>query len=174
MHIPNKQERREISLIERYGVDNASECVQASHQQYRPTLARCLAMLEMESSGRNIFGADPGGTALPRAWFDTPVTEQKYQVYKMRRNEGMTPNGVGPTQLTATFLQVAAEKRGGCWVPLHNMEVGFAYLHTLMLQRGEWGGFESYNGSGPAAIAYANRAVAHAKTWRARLVTIGE
>lgn len=163
-------DRQRVKLIESHGIQNAKTCVEVEHQQYRPTLARCLAMLENESSGRNIFGADPGGTALPRGWYNALVTEDRYKVYAKRRNEGMTPNGVGPCQLTATFLQVAADRRGGCWVPKHNMEIGFAFLHGLILQHGVFGGFEAYNGSGPAAVAYAERAVHRARIWEARLI----
>jgi hypothetical protein len=167
MHIPNKQERKEIDLIEHYGVENASVIVQVSHQSYRPTLARCLAMIEKESGGANIFGGDPGGLALPRAWFETEVTHSKYEVYAKRRDEGMTPNGVGPTQLTSTFLQVAADKKGGCWEPLHNCEIGFAFLHGLILRFGVAGGFGSYNGSGPNG-SYAQNALLQAKAWENR------
>lgn len=166
------RDRRVFNLLEGHGIHNAEAVIEAEHQQYRPTLARCLAMLENESGGANIFGADPGGTALPRVWYNTAVTHDKYKVYLKRRHEGLTPNGVGPCQLTAAFLQDAADKRGGCWVPKHNMEVGFAFLHGLILRRGVFGGFESYNGSGPAAVAYANRAMARAEAWETRLKAI--
>lgn len=163
----NDQQR--VQLIKAHGIQNAATCVEVEHQHFRPTLARCLALLENESGGENIFGADPGGTALPRVWYDTVVTEEKYRVYLHRRNEGMTPNGVGPCQLTSAFLQDAADKKGGCWQVKPNMEVGFAFLHGLMLAHGPFGGFEAFNGSGPAAVAYAERAIARAELWERRL-----
>lgn len=172
MFLPSGHDRKVIRLIEQHGISNAETAVEVEHQHYRPTLARCLALLENESSGRNIFGADPGGTALPRAWYDTEVTEQKYKVYLQRRHEGLTPNGVGPCQLTDPFEQDAADRRGGCWKVKPNMEVGFAFVHGLILRYGPFEGFRHYNGSGPAAFAYAERAMARAKAWEARLGAI--
>lgn len=157
-----------VKLISDWGVGNAQACVQASHQEYRPTLARCLALLENESGGRNVFGAE--GEACLREWYDQEVTQTRYSFYKLRRNQGLSPNGVGPTQLTDPSLQIAAEKRGGCWIPLHNMEIGFGFLHGLILRYDSvWEGFRAYNGSGPAAESYANRAVERAATWERRL-----
>lgn len=153
-------------LMRQHGLENVLTCIEVEHQRYRPTLERCIALLENESGGANIFGADVGGSALPREWYGTAVTQSKYEVYKHRRQSGLTPNGVGPCQLTSAFLQDSADSKGGCWVPAHNMEVGFAFLHTLILQHGVWGGFKAYNGSGPAAVSYANRAVARADMWQ--------
>jgi hypothetical protein len=130
----------------------------AAEKQDRPTIQRCCALLLNESSGGyNIYGHEG---PCPELW-GQPVTEQNYQVYKAARNRGEGNNGVGPTQLTATGFQVEAENLGGCWNPLYNMDVGFHFLHELIERYGVWGGFRSYNGSGPAAEAYADRAVAH-------------
>jgi hypothetical protein len=177
----NAQDERRVALITDYGIDNAAACVAASHQEYRPTLARCLAMLENESGGRNIFGADPWdpgayprGAALPPEWRDSEVTQHRYTIYKERRNAGCQPNGVGPTQITDASLQEAAERAGGCWIPLHNMSVGFGFLHGLIEQLGSvWDGFRAYNGSGPAADAYADRALERAELWEHRLAHRG-
>lgn len=166
-----------IKIIDAWGVDNADACVRAAHQNYRPTLPRCLAMLEMESGGRNVFGGDPWnseeypkGPALPDKWHDTDVNWIKYESYKHKREQGLQPNGVGPTQLTSVFLQVAADKKGGCDNPLPNMEVGFAYLHGLILRAGDpWAGARDYNGSGPAAESYANNFMLRAEAWERRL-----
>jgi hypothetical protein len=161
-----------VKLISDWGVGNASDCV-AAHNRIGLDLSDCLAMLENESGGRNIFGADPGGNALPSAWFDTSVTRAKYTFYKLRRNLGMTPNGVGPCQLTSTDLQREAEKAGGCWKPLHNMGVGFNFLKQLQAIHGREGGFAAYNGSGPAAVAYGQRAMERAAIWHDRFVKAG-
>jgi hypothetical protein len=167
-------EQRLVELVSAHGIANAGDCVTASQQPGRPTLPRCLAMLENESGGRNVFGADPGGSALPRGWFDTEVTHAKYLVYKFRRDRlGLTPNGVGPCQLTSVGLQKEAEQLGGCWKPLHNMQVGFHFLHGLILEHGVFGGFESYNGSGAAAVSYAERAMSRAAVWEGRLKQAG-
>lgn len=154
-------------LVARYGIQNASAAVDAAQQGYRPTLARCLALLENESAGRNIFGAE--GTACPHEWWEGDVTQERYEIYRRRLNEGATPDGVGPCQLTNPSLQHSADMKGGCWIPIHNMEVGFAFLHGLIIQSGVWGGFRRYNGSGPAAEAYADRALERAGAWQERL-----
>ena len=174
-------DKRRIQLITDYGIANAEPAVIVSHYQNKPLLSRCLAMLENESGGRNIFGADPWdpaayplGSALPAEWHEAEVTQHRYTIYKMRRRAGLQPNGVGPCQLTDPGEQIAAEHAGGCWIPLHNMAVGFTFLHELIKINGSpWAGFRSYNGSGPAAEAYANRAMERAAIWQARLAAHG-
>jgi hypothetical protein len=166
------RDQKLAQFIADWGIANAADCV-AAHNRIGLDLSDCLAMLENESGGRNIFGADPGGYALPRAWFDTTVTRAKYTVYKIRRNFGMTPNGVGPCQLTSTGLQKEAEHAGGCWKPRYNMEVGFEFLKQLQAEHGQQGGFAAYNGSGPAAEAYGERAMERAATWHSRFVKAG-
>jgi hypothetical protein len=156
-----------IALISDYGIANADACVISSHERERPTLARCLAQLENESAGRNIFGAE--GSATPPEWYEGDVTQKRYDLYARRCDEGYTVNGVGPCQLTDRSLQLEADQLGGCWIPLHNMQVGQAFLHQLILEHGVRGGFTAYNGSGPAAENYANRALERAAIWEARL-----
>ncbi len=161
-----------VQLITDYGIANADAAVKASHESNRPTLARCLALLENESAGRNIFGAE--GTACPTSWYEQEVTQHRYTIYKQRRNAGETTNGVGPTQLTDPTLQIAAEHAGGCWIPLHNMQIGFQFLHQL-IERWDTplAGFHAYNGAGPAAAQYALRAIERTSIWEDRLRALG-
>jgi hypothetical protein len=141
------------------------------------TLAACCAMVQKESGGRMIWGADPWneaafprGAALDPALHEQPVTQADYHAYRARRNSGMQPQGCGITQLTAASLQVEAENAGGCWVPLWNTVVGFQQLRSLFEHAGsEHAGFRSYNGSGSAAEAYADGAVALAADWQSRI-----
>lgn len=170
---PAERKAKLEQLISAWGIANAADAVEAWSERGVPQLSDCLAMLENESGGRNVFGADPGGNALPRRWFDQPVTRFRYTIYKLRRNMGFTPNGVGPCQLTDVSEQKAAERAGGCWKPLHNMQVGFDLLHRLQLQLGRGEGFRQYNGSGPAADAYAQRALERAATWHDRFTKAG-
>jgi hypothetical protein len=157
-----------VQLITEYGITNADAAIQASHEPDRPTLAHCLALLENESGGRNIFGAE--GTACPAEWYEQEVTQHRYTIYKTRRNQGHTPNGVGPTQLTDPNLQQAAEHAGGCWIPLHNMQIGFQFLHQLINQTGSpYNGYRAYNGTGPQATRYALRAIERTHLWEDRL-----
>jgi hypothetical protein len=166
-----------IQLISNYGIANAEICVQAAHEQDRPTLPRCLALLENESAGRNVFGDE--GIACPSEWREGPVTAERYAIYKLARerlyDEGITQdvdNGVGPTQLTSRDAQQLAEQLGGCWNPLHNMQAGFHILHGLILEHGVWGGYQQYNGGNqlnPQDEHYANIATERAAIWQARL-----
>lgn len=160
-----------VQLITDYGIANAAAAVQASREPNRPTLARCLALLENESAGRNVFGGEEG--ACPPEWLEQEVTQHRYTIYKARRNNGMAPNGVGPTQLTDPNLQEAAEHAGGCWIPLHNMQIGFSFLHQLIQREGNpQAGFQAYNGTGPQAQAYALRAIERTSIWEIRLRTL--
>lgn len=140
------------------------------------SLAACCAIVEKESGGRMIWGADPWdeaaypkGIALDSSLNEKPVTELNYHAYKARRNSGLQPQGCGITQLTYPALQVEAEKAGGCWVPFYNCLVGFRYLRDLFVTHGSaQAGFAAYNGTGPAAVEYGDLAVALADSWQAR------
>jgi hypothetical protein len=167
----NSFQHKLVALIESYGVENAQACVEASERPNRPILSRCLAMLENESGGRNIFGGE--GSACPVEWYEQEVTHDRYTVYRERRDRGETPNGVGPTQITDPGLQEEAENLGGCWVPRYNMDIGFGFLHELIEEHGPQEGFRSYNGSGPAAVEYGERAMRWAEIWHDRFVAHG-
>ncbi len=165
------EQEKLVRVISSYGMQNAQACVEAQDAKNRPELSQCLAMLENESGGRNIFGGE--GTACPEEWYEQEVTEPRYVVYRERRDKGFSPNGVGPTQITDPGLQIDAQELGGCWRPRLNMDVGFGFLHQLMVEHGSQGGFEAYNGSGPAAVAYAERAMQWTTIWHDRLVAHG-
>jgi hypothetical protein len=164
--------RKLVAMISSYGMQNAQAAVEAQAHANRPILSQCLAMLENESGGRNLFGGE--GSACPFEWYEQDVTEERYVVYRERRDRGMTPNGVGPTQITDPGLQIQAQNLGGCWKPLYNMNVGFGFLHQLMVEHGSSAeGFRAYNGSGPAAVDYRERAVRWATIWHDRFVAHG-
>jgi hypothetical protein len=77
--------------------------------------------------------------------------------------------GVGPAQLTWYSLQDEADRRGGCWVPEHNIAVAFSHLAQLIRAHGVTDGLARYNGSGPAAVAYSRDVRAKRDAWRRRL-----
>jgi hypothetical protein len=165
-------EQKRARMIAAYGIENAQAIVEAqAASPDRPDLSQCLAMIENESAGHNIFGGE--GSACPVEWYEQEVTEPRYVVYRERRDRGMTPNGVGPTQITDPALQIQAQDLGGCWQPRFNCDVGFHFLHGLMVEHGTQGGFEAYNGSGPAAQEYAERAMRWAAIWHDRFVAHG-
>lgn len=165
------ERKKLIEVISSYGMQNAQACVEAQDAKNRPALSQCLALLENESGGANIFGHE--GTACPEEWWGGEVTEPRYVVYRERRDKGLTPDGVGPTQITDPQLQIEAQNLGGCWKPKLNMDVGFGFLHQLMVEHGSQDGFAAYNGSGPAAVAYGERAMRWAEIWHDRLVAHG-
>ena len=155
-------------LLTFHGIQNVKAVVAAQQKTGIP-MSYALAMLENETGGgRNEFGGE--GTACPAKWYEQEVTRFRYTVYKVKRNRGGTPNGVGPTQITDPALQIEAEHLGGCWKPQYNCEVGFRFLDNLIRDYGTSVGFERYNGSGPAAEAYANRASVKASVWHQRLL----
>jgi|ERR1700729_1640632 len=141
-----------------HGFQNVDAICGAAEKPDRPTIQRCGAMLLNESSGGyNLYGHEG---PLPELW-GQEVTEANYQLYKAARERGEGNNGVGPTQITSTGLQIQAQNLGGCWNPLYNMDVGFHFLHELIERYGVWGGARSYNGSGPAAERYADEFLFH-------------
>lgn len=130
-----------------------------------------FALVEQESSFRNVYGSDPrpnGGTA---DLMGKPVTKLNYTAYRGRRGSrgqgGM--QGVGPCQLTWWEFQDFADKLGGCWVPKHNIRVGFDVLASLIQQRGMRKGIARYNGDGPAADNYATGVLSKQAKWHERL-----
>jgi hypothetical protein len=126
-------------------------------------VALACALVEQESGGgANVFGHDP--TIFVGAG---EVTKAKYLAYKAQRGShgqgGM--QGVGPVQLTWYAFQDEADRLGGCWKPVVNMKVGFARLGDLVRRNGLHAGIKAYNGTGPAADAYAASVLRRLARW---------
>lgn len=122
-----------------------------------------LAMLENETGipQRNVFGCDHGSTSnVP--WCGQEVTRSRVRALL----DSPYSNGVGWTQLTYKPLVREADWAGGAHKPRYQMRIGFRHLASLQKALGERNGFRAYNGIGPAAEAYADRALAHAVKWR--------
>lgn len=165
------RKKKLVDVLTAFRIDNAADVVTVAARHTGCDLSTYIALLENESGGRNVFGGE--GTACPRAWYEGEVTRFRYTVYKVRRNLGFSPNGVGPCQLTDPDLQKQAERLGGCWKPLHNMEVGFTLLEQLVREHGLLEGARRYNGSGSAAVEYAHRLVERRSVWTSRLRDYG-
>lgn len=135
-------------------------------------LAVVCTSLDMESyGGRNEWGGDPGGDALPWEWFESPVTYPKWVAYWARVKRGYRVNGCGSMQLTDKGLQEAAQKLGGCWKQLPNRQVGAVFMRQLLK---ETGGdvrlaYQHYNGAGSAAILYGEHAYSLYTVWHQEL-----
>lgn len=161
------RDSRLIHLMAAYGLENGASILAASRKVDIPLSVLC-AMFQSESGGRNIFGADPAGNALPSRWFDTPVSYWKFQYFWRRVHKGYTSNGVGPSQLTSPGLIQTAQNLGGAWKVLPNMIAGARALKDLYAGVGssDWRlAFQHYNGSGPAAEAYGYRTIEHQRAW---------
>lgn len=116
------------------------------------------AILTMETGGgHNVFGHDP---TVAVGWGE--VTEAKYKAYAVLREHTHLCQGVGPMQLTSKSLQLQADAAGGCWFPRANIAVGAHFIAQLIHEhpQGLLSAVRAYNGSGPAADAYATRALA--------------
>ena len=158
------------SSLARNGFQNPA-AILAARTAAKLGLPLACAMLSQESGGgRNEWGHDPtnfigGFDAVTGKHWGATVTEQAYKAYKEQR--GLHGNqGVGPCQLTSASLQNEADAAGGCWIPQHNMAVGFHYLHDLIQEHGLLAGCVAYNGSGPAANAYGAHLVALANHYK--------
>ncbi len=122
-----------------------------------------FALCQKESNFTNVFGHDP--TIFAGAG---KVTKAKYLAYKRERGSGGRGGmqGVGFTQLTWYSYQDAADKIGGCWRPRYQIRVAFEHLKELLDGRSYHAALAAYNGSGPAADAYADDLQVLARVWR--------
>lgn len=135
-------------------------------------LASAATMLEKESSGGlNLWGRDgvqTGGFYVK----GSTVTRAAYEAWLPNRSR-LGSQGVGPCQLTYPPLQDQADRLGGCWDWRINVTVGCRHLAGLQRQYGLRDGLRRYNGSGPAAEAYADDAMKRRQKWIDRLGAAG-
>ena len=131
-------------------------------------LAAAATLLQKETGGgRNVYGHDAvqtGGFYVKGG----PVTKANFAKYRAHRAQ-LGAQGVGPVQLTLPAFQDRADARGGCHDWRVNALVGFEILSGHITAFGVQNGFRAYNGSGPAAEAYARDAMAKLRVWRDRL-----
>lgn len=123
-----------------------------------------FALVEAETGFRNVFGHDT--TIFAGAG---TVTRAKYLRYKAERKRTGAMQGVGPCQLTWYAYQDDADKRGGCWIPRHNIAAGFDVLAANIKAYGRAEGIARYNGTGPAAARYSRNVRQRAGVWHSRL-----
>jgi transglycosylase-like protein with SLT domain len=117
----------------------------------------CAILMLESSGGLNVWGHDP------TIWVGAgPVTQAGYKAYAAVRDRTEECQGCGPMQLTDAGLQRQADAAGGCWEPEHNIAVGAHFLAGLAKQHGGWGAATAaaYNGGGPLAEQYGQRAAA--------------
>jgi hypothetical protein len=164
-------EYKVINVLKRHGIVDSSVALESADYAHIHT-SIVATSLDMESwGGKNIWGGDPGGDALPVQWFESPVTYPKWRVYWANVERGLHVNGCGRSQLTDKSLQEAANSIGGCWLPLPNGKVGAVFMSQLLkeVDGNVRLAFQHYNGSGPAAIRYGEDAYALYTEWQGKL-----
>lgn len=160
-------------VLTNYGLGLADEIVLAA-QLESLDLAVAATIISKESGGRNVWGSDPQSTAGTYTK-GAVVTQADYLAYRNAVQAGLIGRqGVGPAQCTSAAYQNQADDLGGCWSPVANMRSGFRGIGGLINKYGVREGFVRYNGSGPAAEAYANDAVSKYAVWQQRLAGIQE
>ena len=167
-----KAQQRLIPIVAQHQLNAQAEVFAAFYVNLE--LAVACTTTQLESTGRMVYGADPASSWMNDGPFgdlwEHEVTEASYKWFGHEVDLGRVSNGVGLKQLTSRSLQVAADNRGGCWVAEHNAAEGDVLMIELINQTGSiWHAFYSYNGSGAAAVNYANNAEAIVSEWRARL-----
>jgi hypothetical protein len=150
----NRKEREH--WLTNHGFHNVDAVVGAAEREGVLIVRAAALTLNESSGGLNIYGHEGSTPEL----YGQPVTEQNYKSIYLPRVATEGRNGVGLTQLTSAGYQEEADRIGGCWNAYFNCIVGFKLLHELIEQHGVWGGYEHFNGAGPAAEAYATKALA--------------
>lgn len=146
-----------------FGVRNPEATIQACRDA-GADVASGATIVTMETSG----GAAPGQPMVwghdgvdPQGCYTKggPVSRPSVDCYLRGPATNGNRQGCGDAQLTSGGYQSDAERRGGMHLPLPNQTAGFAGLAPLQRQYGTADGFRRYNGSGPQAITYRDRAM---------------
>lgn len=134
-------------------------------------LAVACTTTENETGGPNIFQYESGiwADSTPYGNLSGRVLTQSSAVWALDAEiRGLRPLiGFGTKQLTSLSLVEGAQARGGVWNPEHGCAEGDAFFLALLRETGSlWKAFYSYNGSGQAAMDYANKASERVLQWR--------
>lgn len=166
------------TVLAQFGIKRPAITIAAA-QQAGLELAVACAMLMAESSGGQMIWGHDGAPSARRTdqhgaviyQFGGPVTQANYTAYRAAQRAGLIPRqGIGDAQLTSEEFVARAERIGpGPWDPFCNQLAGFIGMANRIVQYGLFGGLKAYNGSGPAAIRYANELFAQVTAWRTHL-----
>jgi len=151
----------------RYGVKEPDVALSAAREAGIPFYVGAAFLMQESGGGANVFGHDASIYSGAGK-----VTKDKYLRYRAQRKSTGKMQGVGPMQLTWYRFQDRADRIGGAWKPYSNMLVGFRHLAHLRAAHGNWhDAARDYNGSGPAAVAYAGQVVHRISSARAAIGT---
>jgi hypothetical protein len=142
----------------------------AESRRQRVQLALALALVEQESTFRNIFGCDGKRKIGKAPWCHQQVTRERVQELIAHVDAGGVSNGVGLTQLTSIGLIRQAEAAGGAHLVRAQCQVGFGLLHDLIERHGERTGIGGYNGGeGNPNLDYADSVLGLRAHWQSRI-----
>jgi hypothetical protein len=161
-------ERKLIRMIK--GANGAfAPAIVAEAKRERLPLALALALVDQESSFRNIFGCDLGPrNTVP--WCHQEVTKERVGELIRHVKAGGVSNGVGLTQLTSIGFIQQAQAEGGAHKPEAQLRVGFRLLHDLIERHGERVGIGAYNGGeGNPQLDYADDVIELKAKWQGRI-----
>ena len=154
------------------GILRAPEVIELAAAAGLDLAAAAVVLLKESGGGNNVWGHDHVVIAPNTYAPGAIVTKPAYLAYKQAVLAGRAGRqGCGALQLTWGGYQDQADALAGCWDWRSNVTVGFAALAAHIRNGGMRGGFRDYNGSGPAAEAYADDAMARYLVWRTRLGT---
>jgi hypothetical protein len=129
-------------------------------------LALACALVEQESSFRNVFGHDAVANPTRKG---SRVTKERYLRYRDFRDQGLGAQGVGVTQLTFPPFQDQADDLGGCWRVRNQLRVGYQVLADSIARHGVRGGLAAYNAGSPTSpdgLAYAAKVLTRRRRWK--------
>lgn len=148
-------------VMEDHGLRNVDLIIDAA-QVVGINLPPACALMTMESHGRNAYGGDKDAAL---SGYPGEVNAENFKVYLwLVRSKGMTPNGVGPCQLTFMgFIDDMLLHGQRPWAIDDNLEYGFNLLLGYRLSQGSWhDAATKYNGSS----GYGDRFFASLEDWR--------
>jgi hypothetical protein len=154
--------------------DRASDRAGVDTSTFR---ALALAILDREGGGAfkptpYRYGCDHGAQSGQPPYCQDTVTEARSRAFHLavHRDPWAYMNGEHLTQTTWYEKLFRVEHEGPTWQPQPHLRVCLGDLAVLVKAGGVWQGAHDYNGTGPAADAYANDVVnARMPKWRAVL-----
>ena len=163
-----------IKIATKFGIHNADLVIKAAKKAGLPRHVG-FALMQMESNGENIWGADAGGTFSGRKG---EVTEALYKEFRHQVIDlGKRSNGVGPSQITWAGSLVNGKHTGGFftdmekkglkpWDTFDNMYYGFSLIAEY------YAALKSYAKAGTrynGATAYGTTFSRRVTEWKNRL-----
>lgn len=163
-----------IQRINRFFGTNYGQVIAEEADRASLDLAICCALVEQESGGRNIFGADYGTRGADRVPFaHLPVTRERVKALVAHVRAGGVSNGVGLSQITWRDFIYEAEALGGAHIPRNQLRVGFRLLRAYLGKYDYHGAIGAYNaGEGnrnSVRWTYSASVAAKHSAWKARL-----